>query len=83
MCIIQVLNKGPMVSTQKIYQQIVNEDEGGPQHVIKTPRNQNQVKNFKKEVDRQFRISHDAFSILISCVSNCSLRIEKGNHRIF
>lgn len=57
---LQVLSKGPMMQTQKIYQQIINEDEGGPRHVVYTPRDQNQVKNFQKEENRQFRISHDA-----------------------
>ena len=49
-----------MISAQKVYQQIINEDDGGPQHIINTPRNQDQVKNFQKEENRQFRISHDA-----------------------
>ena len=57
---IQVLNKGPLMSAQKVYQQIVNEDTGGPQHVIQTPRDKNQVKNFQKEESRRLRISHDA-----------------------
>jgi len=55
-----VLSKGSMISVQKIYQQIVNEDDGRPRRVIKTPRNQDQVKNFQKEENRQFRILHDA-----------------------
>ena len=48
------------MSAQKVYQQIVNEDNGGPRHVIQTPRDRNQVKNFQKEESRSFRISHDA-----------------------
>ena len=83
MCIIQVLNKGPTVSTQKIYQQIVNEDEGGPQHVIKTPRNQNQVKNFKKGVDRQFRISHDAFFNTYQLCFQQQFKDRKGESQDF
>ena len=55
-----MLSKGPMMSAQKVYRQIVNEDDGGPRHVINTPRDQNQVKNFQKENNRQFRMSHDA-----------------------
>ena len=46
-----------MMSAQKVYRQIINEDDGGPRHVIN---NHNQVKNFQKENNRQFRISHDA-----------------------
>ena len=37
------------MSAQKVYQQIVNEDNGGPRHVIQTPRDRNHVKNFQKE----------------------------------
>ena len=48
------------MSAQKVYWQIVNEDDGGPRQVINTPRDQNQVKNFQKENNRQFRMSHDA-----------------------
>ena len=55
-----MLSKGPMMSAQKVYRQIINEDDGGPRHVINTPRDHNQVKNFQKENNRQFRISHDA-----------------------
>ena len=47
------------MSAQKVYQEIVNEDTGGPQHVIQTPRDKNQVKNFQKEESRRLRISHD------------------------
>ena len=36
------------------------QDTGGPQHVIQTPRDKNQVKNFQKEESRRLRISHDA-----------------------
>ena len=49
-----------MISAQKVYQQIVNEDDGRSRHVINTPRNKDQVRNFQKEENQQFRISHDA-----------------------
>jgi len=48
------------MSAQKVYKEIVNEDNGGPHHCIQTPRDRNQVKNFQKEESRQFRLSHDA-----------------------
>ena len=72
-----------MVSTQNIYQQIVNEDEGGPWHVINTPRNQNQIKNFKKEVDRQFRISHDAFFNTYQLCYQLQFKDRKGESKDF
>jgi len=48
------------MSNQRVYQQLVNESDGGPRHIICTPRDRNQVKNFRKEINRQIRISHDA-----------------------
>ena len=55
--ITQVLSKGSLLTAQKVYQQIVNEDNGGPRHVIQTPRDRNQVKHFLKKKSRKFRIS--------------------------
>lgn len=43
-----------------MYQQLVSESDGGPRHIICTPRDPNQVKNLRKEFKRYFRISHDA-----------------------
>ena len=43
-----------------VYQELVNESSGGPRHAVLTPRDQNQVRNFQKEVDRLTRLSHDA-----------------------
>ena len=43
-----------------VYQELVNESSGGPRHAVLTPRDQNQVRNFRKEVDRHTRLSHDA-----------------------
>ena len=48
------------MSNQKVYQQLVNESDGGPRHIVCTPRDPSQVKNFRKELNRQIRISHDA-----------------------
>lgn len=56
----QVISKDPLMSNQKVYRQLVNESDGGPRHIICTPRDPNQVKNFRKECNRQIRISHDA-----------------------
>ena len=46
---------------QKIYQDLVNSSTGGPRHCVTTPRNQTQVRNFRKEEIRDLRISHDSF----------------------
>ena len=48
------------MSNQKVYQQLVNESDGGIRHILCTPRNPSQVKNFRKELNRRIRISHDA-----------------------
>lgn len=47
------------MSNQKVYQQLVSESDGGPRHIICTPRDPNQVKNFWKELRRHIWISHD------------------------
>ena len=36
------------MSAQKVYQQIVNEDNGGPRHVVQTPRTESKLKTFKR-----------------------------------
>ena len=81
--IIYVLSKGPLVSNQKLYQQIVNEDKGGPQHIINTPRNQNQIKKFKKEIDCLFRISHDAFFNTYQLCFQLQFKDRKGESQHF
>jgi len=78
-----VLSKGPMISTQKVYQQIVNEDDGGPQHVINTPRNQDQVKNFQKEENQQFRISRDVIYNTYQLCFQLQLKDHKGQPQDF
>ena len=76
--ILQVTNKGPMMSAQKVYQQLVNEDEGGPRHVINTPRDQNQIKSFQKDENRQFRISHDGIYNTYQLCFQLQLKDRKG-----
>ena len=43
-----------------VYQELVNESHGGPQHAVLTPRDQIQVRNFRREIDRKSCLSHDA-----------------------
>ena len=81
--ILQVTNKGPMMSAQKVYQQFVNEDEGGPRHVINTPRDQNQIKNFQKDENRQFRISHDGIYNTYQLCFQLQLKDRKGEPQNF
>ena len=59
-----------------VYQELVNQDNGGPRHVIFAPRDKNQVRNFRKEVERQNRLSHNAmFNVYHLCyqlkMNNC------------
>ena len=49
-----------MLMPKKIYCNMVNESDGSPRHSIDAPRDVNQVSNFRKEIPRQFCISHDA-----------------------
>ena len=81
--ILQVTNKGPMMSAQKVYQQLVNEDEGGPRHVINTPRDQNQIKNFQKDENRQFRISHNGIYNTYQLCFQLQLKDRKGEPQNF
>ena len=81
--ILQVTNKGPMMSAQKVYQQLVNEDEGGPRHVINTPRDQNQIKNFQKDENCQFRISHDGIYNTYQLCFQLQLKDRKGEPQNF
>jgi len=77
------MSKGPMISAQKVYQQIVNEDGGGAQHVINTPRNQDQVKNFQKEENWQFRILHDAIYNTYQLCFQLQLKDHNGQPQDF
>jgi len=68
-----------MVSTQNIYQQIVNEMKVDLSMLLK-PQGTSKILR-KKWIGNEYLVM--LFSMLISCVSSCSLRIEKGNHRNF
>jgi len=57
---LQILQKDSLKPHRTVYQELVNESSGGPHHAILTPRDQNQIRNFRKEVDRSNRLSHDA-----------------------
>ena len=67
----------------KVYQQIVNEDDSGPRHVINTPRNKDQVRTFQKEENRQFRISHDALYNTYQLCFQLQFKDRKGQPQDF
>jgi len=46
---LQILEKDSLKPHRTVYQELVNESNGGPHHVIFTPRDQDQVRNFRKK----------------------------------
>lgn len=56
-----VLRRDSLMPPQKIYHDLVNSSTSGPRHCVTTPRNQTQVRNFRKEEIRDLRVSHDSF----------------------
>jgi hypothetical protein len=50
----------PLMLTQKVYRQLVNNSTGGPRHAITVPRNSTQVSNFRKEMSRDIWLTHNA-----------------------
>ena len=66
-----------------VYQELVNEGCGGPQHVVYTPRDQTQVRNFRKEVNRQNRLSHDAIFNTYHLCYQLKMKNRKGDPQDF
>ena len=66
-----------------VYQELVNESCGGPQHAVFTPRDQTQVRNFRKGVDRQNRLSHDAIFNTYHLCYQLRMKNRKGEPQDF
>ena len=49
-----------MLPAQKVYHELVNDSEGGPRHAVVTPRDPTQIKNFRKPLAAEARLSHDS-----------------------
>ena len=73
------MTKSPRV----IYQELVNESCGGPQHAVFSPRDQTQVHNFRIEVDRQNRLSHDALFNTYHLCYQLKMKNRKGDPQDF
>ena len=48
------VKQGSLLPAQKVYHELLNESEGGPRHVILTPRDPN---NFRKPLAAEARLS--------------------------
>lgn len=66
-----------------VYQELVNESCGGPQHAVFSPRDQTQVHNFRKGVDRQNRLSHDAIFNTYHLCYQLKMKNRKGDPQYF
>ena len=66
-----------------VYQELVNESHGGPQHAVFTPRDQIQVRNFRKEIDRKSRLSHDAMFNTYHLCHQLKMKNRKGDPQDF
>ena len=66
-----------------VYQELVNESCGGPQHAVFSPRDQTQVRNFRKGVDRQNRLSHDAIFNTYHLCYQLKMKNRKGEPQDF
>jgi len=66
-----------------VYQELVNESYGGPQHVVYSPRDQTQVRNFQKGVDRQNHLSHDAIFNMYHLCYQLKMKNRKGDPQDF
>ena len=66
-----------------VYQELVNESCGGPQHAVYSPRDQTQVRNFQKGVDRQNRLSHDAIFNTYHLCYQLKMKNRKGDPQDF
>ena len=66
-----------------VYQELVNESHGGPQHAVLTPRDQIQVRNFRREIDRKSRLSHDAMFNTYHLCHQLKIKNRKGDPQDF
>uniref|UniRef100_A0A1X7T231 SWIM-type domain-containing protein n=1 Tax=Amphimedon queenslandica TaxID=400682 RepID=A0A1X7T231_AMPQE len=79
----KVCESNPLKSNKEIYRDIINSDEGGPRHCIETPRNIEQVKNFRDTQSRSQRISHDALFNLYQLSFNLKFPDRRGEAKDF
>ena len=66
-----------------VYQELVNESHGGPQHAVLTPRDQIQVRNFRRETDRKSRLSHDVMFNTYHLCHQLKIKNRKGDPQDF
>ena len=77
------MEKEPLMRPQTIYRELVNESTGGPRDSISTPRDPTQVRNFRKEINDQLRLSHDAFFNTYHLTFQLFMTSRKGTNHEF
>ena len=51
------VKQGSLLPAQKVYHELLNESEGGPKHVILTPKDPTQINNFRKPLAAEAKLS--------------------------
>ena len=64
---------------RQVYHKLVNNSTGGQHHSVDTPRNFDQVRNCRKELAREQRISHDSFFNVYQLCFQLLMKNRKGD----
>lgn len=66
-----------------MYHELVNDSEGGPRHAVVTPRDPNQIKNFRKPLATETRLSHDSIYNVYQLCYQLKMNNRKGEAKDF
>ena len=72
------LNKNLLLPAQKVYHELVNDSKGGPRHAGVTPRDPTQIKNFRKLLATETRLSHDSIYNVYQLCYQLKMNNRKG-----
>lgn len=72
-----------MLPAQKVYHELVNDSEGGPRHAVVTPRDPTQIKNFRKPLATETRLSHDSIYNVYQLCYQLKMNNRKGEAKDF
>ena len=72
-----------MLPAQKVYHELVNDSEGGPRHAVVTPRDPTQIKNFRKPLAAEARLSHDSIYNVYQLCYQLKMNNRKGEAKDF
>ena len=72
-----------MLPAQKVYHELVNDSEGAPRHAVVTPRDPTQIKNFRKPLAAEARLSHDSIYNVYQLCYQLKMNNRKGEAKDF